>query len=322
MSAAHSTLAPRRAGLVGLLADRKVNTKILMAVLVAAFIAAGVEVFAVVEMGSLNRSTSTMAEYTQQMRTIGDMRTFFNRASTDSLNHFLADTPSAKAEHEAAFRANEKALEDAETKFRSADLGPSRTKALADFDQAWQRYSTIVNDQLLPLSRAGRLAEIARITDAQVDPLVISMRESLTALADETTAVADQGKQTAASGYSSARTLTIALMIAALLLGVAAAIGIARLITRPLARCVDDPGTDPGRRPDRPHRADRSRRGRPAGRGAGRLHRRHGRHGPPGRRQRSSRRGRLGGAVQRGHPDVLGGGGDLRPGRQRRHRGR
>jgi methyl-accepting chemotaxis protein len=224
--------------LLGLIKDRSVITKILTAVLLVAVIGSGVAVFALVKMSSVNDSTHAVYDGGLQMRKIAEMRNAFNRTRTNVLEHVVATDSAARDKAEQALADDAKALAEAEDTYKQFTLGPIRVEALAKFDQAWQKYQSILNDRLLPLSEAGKRAEIAAVRKNETLPLIAEMREAMDALVERTVAVAEEQKTTAQTEFTTARTLVIALIVVGLALGVAAAIGIARLITGPLARCV------------------------------------------------------------------------------------
>jgi methyl-accepting chemotaxis protein len=225
-------------GWLGLIKDRSVITKILMAVLLVAAIGSGVAVFALVKMSAVNGSTGAVYDGSQQLRIIGEMRNAFNRTRTNVLEHVVATDAAGKDAAEAALAKDEQALAEAETAYRKFSLGPIRIEALAKFDQAWQKYQGILKSRLLPLSRAGQGAEIAAIRKAETLPLIAEMREAMDTLAAQTVVKADEQKTAAQGDYTTARMLVTVMIIVGCAVGVATALGIARLITRPLARCV------------------------------------------------------------------------------------
>ncbi|TDO41241.1 methyl-accepting chemotaxis protein [Paractinoplanes brasiliensis] len=228
----------RRRGLAGWLGDRRVSTKILGAVLVVATIGTGVSSFAVLEMAAINRSTNDVYNGSLQLQTIAEVRNTFNRVRIDSLNHFLTDDADVQAEAEKALATDLRTLADAEARYKKFELGPIRNAAIAEFDTAWSQYVSVLNGRLLPLSRAGKDDQVAEIRKSEIDPLVGQARKALDTVSAQTIVVAQEDKDAAQSAFDTARTLVITLIISGLVVGVLAALGIARLITKPLARCV------------------------------------------------------------------------------------
>ncbi|MCO8275031.1 methyl-accepting chemotaxis protein [Actinoplanes sp. TRM 88003] len=228
----------QRHGLIGRIADLRVSTKILTSVLVVAALGTGVSSFAVVKMAHINQNTNEVYTGSLQLETIAEMRNAFNRVRIDSLNHFITTDNATEAEAEAAITKDLKALSEAEARYKSFELGPVRVEALAKFDKAWSTYVDVLNNRLLPLSRADKKAQVAAIRKAEIDPVVAQAREAMDTLSTQTITNSQKEQAEAAAAYKNARTLIIALIIAGLLLGVGLAIGVARLITKPLARAV------------------------------------------------------------------------------------
>ena len=227
-----------RHGLIGRVSDLRVSTKILTSVMVVAALGTGVSSFAAVKMSHINENTDAVYNGTLQLETIAEMRNAFNRVRIDSLNHFITTDNAIEAEAEKAIATDVKTLADTEARYKAYELGPVRIEALAQFDKAWATYVSVLNNQLLPLSRADKKAQVAAIRKAEVDPVVAQARQAMDTLTAQTIANSQKEKAEAQSAYDSARTLIIALIIAGLLLGVGLAMGVARLITKPLARAV------------------------------------------------------------------------------------
>ncbi|WP_327002283.1 methyl-accepting chemotaxis protein [Dactylosporangium sp. NBC_01737] len=225
-------------GLLRVITNRRVITKILLAVLLVAAIGSGVEVFALSQMAAINGSTGVVHDDGTQMRTIAEMRNAFNRVRAGALDHFLTDDPAAMTAKEQTLAGDQQTLAEAEAAYKRFELGPIRLDALARFDTAWATYLALLNDRLIPLSRAGKRAEILTLRNAQETPVVTELRAALDILAAQTAVKMQEGKAAANDVYTRARRLVIACIIAGIALGVLAAFGVARLITRPLARCV------------------------------------------------------------------------------------
>ena len=230
--------SPGRAGPLGLITNRNVMTKILMAVLLVAAIGSGVSIFAVVEMAVVNHSTGAVYQDGVQLRAIATLRNAFNRVRITALEHYVATDEAGKAEKERLLAEDERTVTEAAAAYGRFTLGPIRAEALATFNEAFSEYQTILHERLIPLSRANRLAEINTLRAEEVTPLTNAMRDAVDALVARTVAVAEEEKTAAQDAFDMSRTLIVVLIIVGIVLGLAAAYGIARLITRPLSRCV------------------------------------------------------------------------------------
>jgi methyl-accepting chemotaxis protein len=239
MSALPTEAPVHRRGVFGWIQDLRVGTKILSAVMVVAATGTGVSSFALYEMSNVNDSTEAVYSGTMQLKTVAEMRNAFNRVRISSLNHFLTDDAAVKAAAAKTMATDLKALDNAETRYKAFPLGEIRVAALAEFDEAWSKYVTVLNEELIPLSDANKKDAIAEVRTTEIDPLVAEAQEAMNIIVQRTVDVAEEERNTAAASYDTARTVVIGLIIAGLLLGLVAAIGIGRLITRPLARCVE-----------------------------------------------------------------------------------
>ena len=220
------------------LTNRRVITKILLALTVVAVMTTGVSLFAVAQMARINDRTGSVYEGSRQLQAIAGMRNAFNRVRINSLDHFLATDAGVQTEKEQALAEEEKKLADAETAYKAFNLDSVRLKALADFDGAWGRYRGVLHDRLIPLSRAHRTAEIAAVRNTEVNPLVADLRAALDTLAQQTIASGAAEKASAQKAYGAARRLVLILVLLGLLLGAVATVVVARMITGPLSRCV------------------------------------------------------------------------------------
>jgi hypothetical protein len=91
-----------------------------------------------------------------------------------------------------------------------------------------------VDTALLPAGRAHRIDQVRAIQAGRLTPLVTTMRAATDTLVSDATASAAAAHTDATAGYRSARVTVIGLLLGALVLGVAAAVGVAAWITGPI----------------------------------------------------------------------------------------
>jgi methyl-accepting chemotaxis protein len=226
----------RAGGVSRWLGDRSVRAKILLAVGLVTVLAGIAGGFAVNRMAALNQGTQAVFDNQTITVTVGEMRAAYNRTRINSLDHFLTTDAATQAEEEKAIKTSRGEVDTAMAALSRMPLTAADKSALSDFAGAWQAYGTILDSKLLPASRAHDTQQTAQIRATEVAPLVSTMRDAMDALV---TAVQDQATATnaAADGtYASARTLVIAALLAALGLGVAGALLVARAVTGPVSR--------------------------------------------------------------------------------------
>ncbi|WP_211258925.1 methyl-accepting chemotaxis protein [Spirillospora albida] len=235
--------AGRRNPLLGWFADRRVNTKILVAVLIVAVVAAGIGTVSLSRMAMLNDNLHEMkssnvdrlALLSETRGRIGDMHstaTAFVAVQDPTIKTSLKQaTLQATDAVTAAFEAYKKHLGSA---------SDATQKNVAQFDEAWAKYQEMRNAILLnaparPVTTptAASAAETQKILDEfskNGEQLKVSMENLAKAEQANANAVADESQDS----YSGARTTILALLIIGLALAVGLALMVSRMIVRPL----------------------------------------------------------------------------------------
>jgi methyl-accepting chemotaxis protein len=226
---------PSTARLAG---DVRIGTKILVVVLLVAALGGAVGLFALRQMSTL--SDAAEGEYAQTLKAqaIADMRSAFNRGRINALEYLLAGDADTRATEQREFQAEVDTVADIGAGYQKLAGTPAERDSLTSFTGVWDEYLVIVTDRLFPLAAQGRMDEVRAVRKTEIQPLVASMRDDLTALADAAIAEADASHESAAGAYRTGRTVVIIAILAVLLIGAAVAVLFARGITRPLAHCV------------------------------------------------------------------------------------
>jgi methyl-accepting chemotaxis protein len=225
-------------GLLRFVRDRRVKTKIVSAVAVVAVIAAAVGVFAVSWLARMNDEVSGVYEQNLQTQAVALLRNAVNRTWLDARDEFLALDPAGKAAKQEALTADESQVANALNDLRGFALQPDEQSAASDFSTAWAGYLSLLHNDLVPVSAHNDFTTLAAIRDAKLTPLAKAIRAALDTLAKDVIQASAARKARASADYHSARNLTVVLLAIGLLVGVALGLGIARLITVPLQRCV------------------------------------------------------------------------------------
>jgi methyl-accepting chemotaxis protein len=228
-----------RYGWLRLISDRKVSTKILIAVTLVVTVGALVCLITVTQMSAVNANTGLVYGRTLELEKIDQLRAAFIRAQVAVGDHMIASDPGVKSAKEQDLATELGAVQQAEAAYRKFDLGSERVRTLAVFNAKWDSYVKVVKEELLPLSRAGRIAEADRVRATVIASLVAELRHTLDTLAKQTVDGAGQAKAAGQADYTSSLQLAVVLIVVGMGLGVAAAFGIAKLITRPLTSCMN-----------------------------------------------------------------------------------
>lgn len=228
----------RRLNVARAIADQRVSVKILLAVGLVSVIGATSGGLAVFNMASVNQNTSTIYDQNQQLEKITEMRDGVSRVRIEFSEHLLTVDPDAKRNTEEVLNKNVKLVADAEAAYKRFDLGSERRELLADFDQAWSRYLDLMRNKVLPLSREGKASETEWIRSSEMAPSVAAIRIALETLVTKTEEIAASERADAQGYFNISLIRTISLVLLGLVAGIAGAIWIGRMVTRPLATCV------------------------------------------------------------------------------------
>ncbi|WP_433053184.1 methyl-accepting chemotaxis protein [Dactylosporangium sp. CS-033363] len=206
--------------LSGIVADRSVGTKILLAVLVVALFSVGDGIVGLESLGSINAQVGSMAGYNRQLQATGSLRDLAGQAIVAADDFVLATDDAGRDTATKTLAGLEAQVTAAVQACRGLGLDSTQRAALEAFQKAWQLYLLSVDD---------------RRARATLEPPV---RAALTSLESATVARADAEDATAERMYQ--RTWdTVAIMLGvSFIIGVALALVISRMITRPLRACV------------------------------------------------------------------------------------
>ncbi|MFI6077435.1 methyl-accepting chemotaxis protein [Actinoplanes sp. NPDC051343] len=220
------------------LTDRRVGTKIMIAVLIVAFFSVFDGLWALDSLSATNRQVKTVYRHSQELDAIGALHSAVNQAWLAADDYLLASDQAARDSAGTALTAARAQVDQDAATYRSYPLSTAAAADVASFDADWARYLTVLQNQVLPLAgRAGR-ARLDAVRASQVAPLMATVRTALTSLSTRTVADAAAQENTAESRYQSTKIWVIVLLVASAVVGIGLAAGIARLIVGPLGRCV------------------------------------------------------------------------------------
>jgi methyl-accepting chemotaxis protein len=229
----------RRAGpnpLTRWLLDRKLNTKILLIVVLLGAVAGAVGLTAISTMGSMwDRTDYLHQQNLVPITQVAEVRAAQVRARLDLERMAVHTTAEGKQKQAAEMKTDDTRIATAITAYKSSDL-TGREEALAKFEENWAAYVEVRDTQLVPAALKQDIVTFNRIQEDVAQPLASASTKGLEELVTIEMKSADEVAATARSEYTDARTLMILVLLVGLSVGVALALFIARLITRTLAK--------------------------------------------------------------------------------------
>ncbi len=216
-------------------ADRKVGTKVLVAVGSLAVVAGSVGALSISGLGQLEDRTKVLADSNiPSVDVVGDIRTDAIQTRTDVLNHAVSQAETTMAKYEAALKADDTRLAEDLVLYRKND--PAALPQVEEFEVVWKQYQQVRDEEMLPASRRNDLATFERLRDTKAGPLAVKAVDLLVQAADAEQADAQKNKAAALSTASSAKRSVLVLLVLGLLSGVGLAFYVSGLVTGPLRK--------------------------------------------------------------------------------------
>jgi methyl-accepting chemotaxis protein len=216
------------------LADRRVRTKILFGVVLVSLVAVAVGVLGVVRLGAVSREARALyTEDLQPVTHLAEVRDMAFKTRLDVNNLAVAQDATAKRTYEAAIAADDAALDEALAVYAPRAAEPALVQEFVD---AWSRYRVVRDRSLVPLARAGRLADLQKVRNAEAIPLNLAADRRLEEMVAAESADGQERAAATEQSYRSSRTAIVVVLLTGLALALALALYVARLIVRPLNR--------------------------------------------------------------------------------------
>ncbi len=239
MASAASPIARTRPSNVGAgwFADRPVGVKVFIAAamgILAAIIAGVVAIIALRNVDA--RAQELVDRNVVPARNLADARFQAATARIALRDLALAENQGDMAAAERRMRAADAALDASIEAYQPVAADPAAIRQFADL---WRQYQTIRDGQQVPAARAHEIDTFVKISNEQATPLASRAMEQLDVAAEADQAQAQTNVGIAHRAYQQGRTTLLAVLAIGVLLALAFAWWVARLITRPLRRVSD-----------------------------------------------------------------------------------
>jgi methyl-accepting chemotaxis protein len=225
-----------------LLTDRRVGAKIMIAVGIIAVFSVFDGLYALDSLGTTNNQVKTVYGHGVELDTIGDLRSAVSQTWLAADDYVLAGDATSRTAAAGVLSSAEQLVTTTAASYKGYRLGSQASSAITAFDASWAQYLDVVQNQLLPVADKGDPAAAATLRTGTIAPLITTIRGQLMTLSTDTVSAAAGQESTAESLFQRTRVWVIVMQVVSVVVGLAIAAGIARLIVRPLARCVQTLG--------------------------------------------------------------------------------
>jgi methyl-accepting chemotaxis protein len=225
----------RSHGIMGWYADRKVNTKIMAAVLIAVVLTGVGGVYAVTSLMSVKtQATAIYQRGMVPMNDVANLRKNVIQSRLDAVAKETAHTQKAFTDSTALLEADDAAVDAHVAKLKGMELQPEQVTLLDEFATAWGKYREIRDGNLVN-ARTNNWAKYDEVRANDISPVSKQALAALGGLFDSVNASAKARVDAAQSKTAAAITLVAVMLLLGVAVAVALAVWTSRLITRPLA---------------------------------------------------------------------------------------
>ncbi|MEU4427342.1 methyl-accepting chemotaxis protein [Actinoplanes sp. NPDC024001] len=219
--------------------DLPVLGKVLSGVLVAVLAAVVAGIVGISQLAAVDEKGGGIFERNLVPSTeLAEVDGYVNEVRGTILRHVISTDAAAMAEMDQGITSFRDQVDAAWARYSAREATSEKAAARDEFETALAEMRKLANEQVLPLSRAGRTAEAGKIANTTYDESFDRVSEALTALGQMESAQAEQAAHDAESTYQSARTLLIVFIVLGVLLALAVGYVAARSISARLSRVV------------------------------------------------------------------------------------
>jgi methyl-accepting chemotaxis protein len=228
--------ARSRNPLTGWFADRRLKTKMLIALSLTAVVAIVVGVQSILQLSALNDEAHNLS--VRQETTFLDGVVHASELKARAVLAQAAVAPDAElVKSNLESLAETDAEQDAAAaKLAQQPLTEVQRVAFDEFQSKWDAYREVRDAKMIPAVKAGDRVAFSKILDDEAAPLISDAADQLDVLEGDLVAESKKAAAHADQTFGSARTLVLLFLIVGLALALGVALWTVRLIVRPLQR--------------------------------------------------------------------------------------
>ena len=220
--------------------DLRIATKLITSFLLVLVLTALTGGFAIIQLGLVNETATEMRDnWLPSVRVASGMRFFVANYRIKELRYLMADSPKEQTQYEQEAVDARKEVDTRMARYEKELVSGPVDQALLDtFKNDWSSYLN-TSKNLLAESRQGSKEQTNAILKGDSKRDFEQVASNLVKLIDLNDAGATAANQRGNEIYANARLSIIAAVLVALLVGIALALFISRIISNPLKRAVD-----------------------------------------------------------------------------------
>ncbi|NIJ71968.1 methyl-accepting chemotaxis protein [Xanthomonas sp. LMG 9002] len=210
----------------------KIGTRIGIGFGLVLLLLLGTGIFATLQMARINSSSTELAtNWMPSVRNVEEMSANFNKLRLLELQRVVATSPAEMQDYDTRMIKTLEAFENNRKTYIPLISSPEEQALYTDFAKNFDRYSEL-HKQVLALTAQGKSQEAMTVLNGEQRQIFRSTAEAIDKLVDLNVKGGQDASDRGDELYASARSLIIATIVVALLLGAVVAVVIVRLLTR------------------------------------------------------------------------------------------
>ncbi|MBB3214710.1 methyl-accepting chemotaxis protein [Herbaspirillum sp. Sphag1AN] len=216
----------------------KIGTKLIVAFLSIMILIAALGIFSIVQLDKVNTaSTDIVTNWLPGIRVLGKVKFFMGRIRSFELQHILATDPKEVDDVIGKLNRDLDILAKQRKEYEAIATDPQRQAIYADITKAINNFMAVHAD-IIELSHENKKVEATALLQGASTEFYRQMITNVDKLIDVTNAGADYSSNHAGDIYASSRMLIIGILGLSIVAALVLAIGMSRLISRPLTDAV------------------------------------------------------------------------------------
>ena len=197
----------------------KLSTKLILSLSILILLSIAIGLFSINRMSSINKETNELAtNWLPTIKVVGELNDLLSQFRRKELLHVLTTDETAMRENEAALSNLKEAINKKMKQYEPLISEPGERENYPKFQAAWEKFLAI-HKQILLFSQKNENESAAKLALGESD---IAFREAsrlLTTLIDINAKGGDSSAASALASYESGKTITIIVLIVAIVIG-------------------------------------------------------------------------------------------------------
>jgi methyl-accepting chemotaxis protein len=218
--------------------DLKIATKLIVSFGVVLLLTLAMGVSGIYSMSKVNQASTDIAEnWMPSVRAVMELRTDVGELRRWELAHMLNEEEKAKADYEKRMETSLALMKTHREAYDKLISSPEERALAADFDKAWTAFMAD-HAKMMELSRANQKVEARAVASGSSAKTLGEINGIVGKLVALNTDGGDAASEAATATYNSARMTSIILLVLNIVIGMALALWIARIVSAPLQEAL------------------------------------------------------------------------------------